>query len=167
VEAVDELAEAPGEVDGAALDVVERQDAAEQPPVLLGHRHPDQHAIEPRSPGAGADLAELERRAVRRVEAPPDAALGDPVLEAGEVVVVEAEAPADRLAVGQVEHLRRGEPLLGEVDELGDEAQHRVRLAQGAVGETHPQVGRPDVGGQRVELLVLVDHLARAERRSG
>ena len=35
----------------------------------------------------------------------------DPLLHPREVVVVEPEAPAHRLAVGEVEHLRRGQPL--------------------------------------------------------
>ena len=95
------------------------------------------------------ERVELERRAVGGVEAPADPAVGDPVLHAREVVVVEAEAPADGLAVGEVEHLRGGQPLLGEVEQLRDDAEHRVGLAQRAVGEPDAQVGRADVGRQR------------------
>ena len=138
-----QLGEAAGEVDRAALDVVERQHAVEQPRLVLGHRHAEQHAVQAGPPGAGGQLVELERRAVRGVEAPADPALGDPVLQPREVVVVEPEAPADRLAVGEVEHLRGGQPLLGELEQPRDDAEHRVGLAQRAVGEPDAQVGRP------------------------
>ena len=47
---VDELGEPAGEVDRAAVDVVERQHAADEPAVLLGHRDADQHAVEARAP---------------------------------------------------------------------------------------------------------------------
>ena len=99
------------------------------------------------------------------VEPPADAALGDPALDPREIVVVEVEAAPDRLAVGEVEHLRRRDPLARELDEPGDDAEHRVRLAQRAVGEPHAQVGRADVVGQRVGLVLVGRHLARAERR--
>ena len=46
----------PGEVDGEALDVVDRQHALEQPVALLGHRHADEHAVEPGPPGAGGEV---------------------------------------------------------------------------------------------------------------
>ena len=104
---VDELRHAAGEVDGEALDVVDRQHALEQAVALLGHRHADEHAVEPRPPGAGGEVGQLEGRAVVRVEPPADAAVGDPVADAGEVFVVEAEAAAHGLAVGEVEHLAR------------------------------------------------------------
>ena len=81
-------------------------------------------------------------RAMVGVEAPADAAVGDPVADAGEVLVLEAEAAADGLAVGEVEHVRGGEATAGEVDQLGDDAEHRVGLAQRAVGEADAQVGR-------------------------
>ena len=99
------------------------------------------------------------------VEPPPDAALGDPALDPREIVVVEVEAAPDRLAVDEVEHLRRGDPLARQLDEPGDDAEHRVRLAQRAVGEPHTQVGRADVVGQRVRLVLVGRHFARAERR--
>ena len=50
VEPVDELGEPAGEVDVAAVDVVERQDAADQPEVVLGHRHAEQEPVEARPP---------------------------------------------------------------------------------------------------------------------
>ena len=94
---VDQLGEPAGEVDRAALDVVERQHAAEQPLLLLGHRR--RRAA--RGPGPArhvpaASFVELERRAVGGVEPPADARCGDPLLHPREVVVVEAEAAADR-----------------------------------------------------------------------
>ena len=144
---VEELGEPSGEVDRAALDVVEREDAAEQPLLVLGHGDADEEAVEPDAPGARGERLELERRSVRGVEPPADAAVGDPILDAGEVVVVEPEAAADRLAVGEVEHLRRGQPLVGEVEQLGDDAEHRVRLAERAVGEPDAQVGRATSAG--------------------
>ena len=102
---VDELGEPPGEVDRAAVDVVERQHALDEPPVLLGHRDADQHPVEAPPPRVGLERAKLERLAVRGVEPPADPALGDPFLHPRQVVVVEAEPPADRLAPGQVEQL--------------------------------------------------------------
>ena len=164
LEPVDQLGEAPGEVDRAAVDVVEREHAREQPPLVLGHRHADEHAVQARAPRAGRQVAELERRAVLRVEAPADAGRGDPVLEPHEVVVVEPEAPPDRLAVGQVEHLRRGQPLVGQVEQARDRAEDRVGLAQRAVGEPDAQVRRHEVGRARVRLVLLHDRLAHAER---
>ena len=64
----------------------------------------------------------------------------------GEVVVVEAEAPADRLAVGQVEHLRRGQPLVGELQQL-----RRRRRAPGWSGAASGRPGAPAgrAGGRR------------------
>ncbi len=162
-EPVDELGEAAGEVDRAAVDVVERQHAVDDPLAVLGHRHAEQEPVEPAPPRAGRDVGELERRAVLRVEPPADPALGDPVLEPADVVVVEPEAAADRLAVGEVEHLRGGQPRVGEVEQAGDGAEHRVGLAQRAVGEPDAQVRRPQLGRQRVVLVLA--HLARPERR--
>ena len=46
---------------------------------------------------------------MRGVESPADAGRGDPLLDAGEVVVVEAEAAAHRFEAGEVDELRRGD----------------------------------------------------------
>ncbi len=51
-----ELGEAPGQVDVAAVDVVERQRAAEEALALVGHGHAEQDAVEPRLPGVGLDV---------------------------------------------------------------------------------------------------------------
>ena len=189
--AVNELGEAAREVDRATVDVVERQHALDEPPILLGHRHADEHSIQTASPRVGVQRAELERLAVAGVEPPPDPAGRDPVLHPREVVVVEPEAPAHGLASGQVEQLRRGRPLVGERQQLTDHAEHRVGLAERPVGEPDAQVGHglAVVAGEDAGVvLVLVvaasgtergldqrrerldvgthdDHVARLERR--
>ncbi len=114
VDAVDELGEPAGELDVAAVDVVERQHAADEAEVVLGHRHTEEEAIQSGPPGVGGDGVELVRGAVRGVETPADPRGGDPLLDAGEVVVVEAEAAADRFAAGEVDDLRGGQPGVGE-----------------------------------------------------
>jgi hypothetical protein len=77
---VDELGEAAGEMDRAAVDVVEGQDALEQPVSLLCHRDPEQHPVQPRPPRPCRERVELERRSVRGVEPPADPAVRDPLL---------------------------------------------------------------------------------------
>ena len=166
LQAVDELGEAAREVDRAALDVVEREHAAEQPLLLVGHRDPEQHAVQPGAPGAGRELLELERGAMGGVEPPADPRLRDPLLDARDVVVVEPEAAADGLAVGEVEHLGGGEALVGELEQAAHEAEHGVGLAQRAVGEPHAQVGRAQLLRQVVELVVLRGDLPGAEGRA-
>ena len=163
-EPVDELGEAAGEIDRAALDVVDRQHALEQPVAVLGHRDAEQQPVDARPPRARRERLELVRRAVRGIQAPAHAAVGDPLLDAREVVVVEVEAPPDRVAVGEVEHLRRGQPRAREVEQLRDDAEHRVGLAQRAVGEPHAQVGQPGVDGRVLGVLVVAAR-ADAERR--
>ena len=164
-EPVHELGEAARELDVAGVHVVERQHAGEEPLALLGHRDADEHAVEPRAPRPGVEAVEVERRAVRGVDAPADPAVGDPALDPREVVVVEVEAAADRLAVDEVEHLRGGHPLAREVDEPRDHPEHGVRASQRAVREPHAQVGRAHVVGQRIRLVVLRRDLAGTERR--
>ena len=141
-EAVDELGEPAGQVDRAALDVVERQDPVDEAAVVLGHRHADEHARDAVVPRPLAEVLEAERPAVGGVEAPADAALGHPLLEPHDVVVVEAEAAADRLAARQVEHLRGGDAPVRELEQLGDDPEQRVGPQQRAVGEADAQVGR-------------------------
>ena len=106
----------------------------EQPLLLLGHRDADQEPVDPRAPRPRGERVELERRSVRGIEPPPNAARGDPVLDASEVVIVEPEPPPHRLLVGEVEHLRGGQPLVDEVEQPPDDAEHRVRLPERAVG---------------------------------
>ena len=61
-EAADELGEPAGQVDVARVDVVERQDAADEPLVVLGHRDAEQEALQAGVPRAGVD-ARRGRRA--------------------------------------------------------------------------------------------------------
>ncbi len=105
MDAVDELCEATGEIDGTAIGVVEGKDAGHQSLVFLRHRHADKHAVEARLPCVQHQPVELERCAVGAVEPPADAGVDDPLLEAGEVVVVEIEPATHRVAPGEVEHL--------------------------------------------------------------
>ena len=58
--------------------------------IVLGERRAEQHAIEPAAPGPIGHGGQLERCAVLGLECPADAGPGDPPLEPGEVVVVEA-----------------------------------------------------------------------------
>ena len=166
VQALEELGEAAGEIDVAAADVVERKHSPEQPLSLLRHRHAHQHAIPARLPRVRRQPVEPVRGTLRRIEAPAHAAVARPLRDPREVVVVEAEAPADRRAPRQVEHLRGGQPAAGEVEQLGDDAEHRVGLAQRAVGEAHVQVDPRRAGRQRVVLLRLRPPPSRTWRGS-
>ena len=172
LQAVDQLGEAPRELDVVTLDVVEREHALEAPPLVLGHRHAEQQAVEPEAPGAGRHARELERRAVGGVEPPADAAVAHPLLDLAELVVVEAEAAADGLAAGEVEHLRGGEALAGELEQAGDDPEHGVGLAQRPIGEPDAQVrlvAGPERGlderRERLDVRAHDDHVARLERR--
>ena len=82
-EPVDQLGEAAGEVDRAAVDVVERQHARR---TAAGRpRSSSRRAAAGPGPARQVPVGqrvELERRAVRGVEAPADAASRDPVLRA-------------------------------------------------------------------------------------
>ena len=103
---------------------------------------------------------------MRRVETPPDARGRHPPLRAGDVVVIEPEAPADRFTVGQIQDLRGRDARVRELEQPGDDAEHRVGLAQRPVRQTQPQVrtvGQIDV--LRSVVQDLLEHLARAERR--
>ena len=120
---------------------------------------------------------------MRGVEAPADPRLGDPLLDARDVVVVEAEAAAHGAAAGEVDDLGRGQAAVGEDEQLGDDAEDRVGLSQRAVGEAHAQVGRPadvvvtrrlaerlgaergvDQRGERLDVRAHDDDVARLER---
>ena len=53
---VDELGQAAGQLDVAAVDVVEREGVAEQPLAVLGHGHAEQDPVEAGLPGVGPDV---------------------------------------------------------------------------------------------------------------
>ncbi len=106
---------------------------------------PTQHAVQARPPGAGGELVELERRAVRGVEAPADAARRDPVLASARG---RRRRSRKRRRTGSrsarsstCDAVSR---CAGQVEQLGDDAEHRVGLAQRAVGQPHAQVRRAD-----------------------
>ncbi len=68
----------------------------------------------------------------------------DPLAQAGEVVVVDREAAARiaRPPLGEVEHLRGGHALVGQLQQQGSQdAEHRVGLAQRAAGQPHRAAG--------------------------
>ena len=169
-EPVEQLGQPPREVDRAALDA-EREHAL--PQLLVGERDAGEQPVEPGAPRARGEPLELVGLAVGRVEPPAHAGLAHPLLGAGELVVVEAEAAAHRRPVGQVEHLRGGEPLAREVEQPRDHAEQRVGLAQRAVGEPDLEerllLARPEGGvDERREGLDVGahhDHVARLERR--
>lgn len=73
------------------------------------------------------------------IEAPADAGSGDPVPHLLQVVVVETETATHRGRGSEVEHLRGGDPGIGEVEQLRQHSQQRIRLPQRAVRESHPQ----------------------------
>jgi hypothetical protein len=140
VQALEELGEPAGQVDVAAADVVERQHAAEQPLPLLRHRHAYQDAIPSGLPGVGSHAVEAVRSALGRVEAPAHAAVGRPLRDLRQVIVVKSEASPDRGASREVEHLRGGQSRPGEIEQPADDTKHGVRLAKRPVGEPHMQV---------------------------
>ncbi len=160
--AVDELGEPPGELDRAAVDVIEWEHAGDEAPVLLAHRDADEKPVEPAAPGVGLEPIELERRSVRGIESPPDPARVDPVLHPRQVVVIESEAVAHGRGRREVEQLRRGRALVGERQQLTDDSQHRVGLAQRTVREPDAQVGEPLWAGAGVVDFVVVSGAAAA-----
>ncbi len=79
------------------------------------------------------------RRAGVGVEAPAHPRPAHPVTHALERVVVEVEQPAHRRQRDEVEDLGGGEPGVGELEQAGRDAEHRVGLAQRPVGEPERQ----------------------------
>ena len=150
VEPVQQLGEPPGEVDGARVDVVQRQRLAPQAPAILGDGSAEQHPVQPGAPGTLGHDVEPEPIAVPRLQAPADARGGDPALEAAEVVVVQAEATADGLAVREIQDRRGGHAAGDEVQQRGDRAEDGIGLPDGAVSQADAQPGRA------VAVVVLV-----------
>src|SRR3954471_18210600 len=102
---------------------------------------------------------------MRCVEAPADSRLRNPVLEPREVVVIESEPPPYGLAIRKIEHLRSGQPLFGEVEQLSNDSEHGVRLAQRPVREPDAQINWPVLGAEHFGSVARRRNLARAERR--
>ena len=61
VNSVDQFGKAPGEGDVAAVDVVEREHAADERLVVLGHADAEQQAVETGTPRVRREDVELER----------------------------------------------------------------------------------------------------------
>ena len=185
-EAIDELGQSAGEADRSARHVVEREDVGEQALPVLAHRRADQDPVEAGAPRSLRDRVELERRPVPGVEPPVHAARRHPGLELGEVVVVEAEPPAHRLGVGEVEHLRGGQPPRRQLEDPRDHPEHGIALPQRPVREPDPKpwrdagvvarhlLGRQrlygaerglDQRGERLDVGAHDDDVARLDRR--
>ena len=88
VQTVNELGEATGQVDGPAVDVVERQHVLDEALVLLGHRDPEQHPVDPGPSRVLLDVGQRERPAVFTVESPSDRRRRHPLTHPFEVVIV-------------------------------------------------------------------------------
>ena len=108
-EPVDQLGEPAGQVDVAAVDVVERQRHADQPQLVLPSRR--------RAAAGRARPARCSARRRRagtapgaRRRAPTGRPSDDPVAQPLELVVVEPEPAPHRRQRRQVEHLRGGDP---------------------------------------------------------
>jgi hypothetical protein len=153
VQPLEELGEPAGEVDVTAADVVEREHAPEQPLPLLRHRHAQQHPIPTRFPRVRRYPVELVRRPLSRIQPPAHAPVARPLRHARQVVLVEAEPAPHRRASRQVEHLRSGQPPAGELEQLRDDAEHRIGLPQRPVGQAHVQVDPPRPGRHPVVRL--------------
>ena len=156
---VDQLRQPAGEVDVAAVDVVQRQRPVDPPQPVLGHRRPEQNAVEASAPGVLRDRGQVVRRAVFTVEPPPNARRRHPTPQAFQVVVGESEPPPNGRRRGEVEHLARRNAGIGEFEHRRNGGEQRVGLAQGAVGEADPE---PVTG---VAVLVGRGVVSKAERR--
>ena len=147
---VDVLGDAAGQVDLTAADVVEREGAVEPGVGVVGERDAGQDAVEAELPGVGHHSREPELLAVLGVEGPVDPGRADPVGELDQVVVAEPEPSADRLGVGQVDHVTGAGPAAGQVEEGRGDAEDGVGLGQRPVGELDAQpVGRVAVAARR------------------
>ena len=85
VQPVDQLGEPSGQVDVAAVDVVERQDATDESHVVLGHGDAQQQAIQSGPPRVRFERVEVERGAMGRIQSPTDARSPPPTLRCDRV----------------------------------------------------------------------------------
>ena len=141
-EPVDELGEAAGEVDRAAVDVVEGEHAAHEAAVLLGHRDPGEQPVEarratcsPRWPRARTARGGRRRAPSGPRSRRPSARGGPGRRRRARSAAAPARGRRGR-APGRRSAARR------RARAAGHHAEHRVRLAQRPVGEPHPEVGR-------------------------
>jgi hypothetical protein len=162
LKAVEILGEAPRKVDRGAVDIVVGDYAVQQPRLVLGHRDAGHQAIQTGLPRALRDVLQAEQNTVVRVEAPACTDRGDPLLQPAHVVLREAEASPDRLAVGEVEDLGGGDARGCELEQSRDNAEDGVGLAEGPVGEADAQVCGRAV--RRIGVASVVG-IARAEGR--
>ncbi len=133
VEPVEQLGEPAGEVDLGAVNVVEREGGADQAEVLLIHRDAGEQAVEPVGPGVLPDADEAVA-GTGRVELPADAGAAYPVTDTFQRLLVEAESASHRLHGREVKDLRSGEARVGELQQPGDDIEHRVGLSRCANG---------------------------------
>ena len=138
-QAVDELREATGEIDVGAVEVVQGQRRAEVVVITPVERRPDEDPVHAGAPRVLPEVAQLVVTPMLLVQPPAHGDRVDPVVEAVEVVVVEAEAAAHRGRTRQVEHLTAGEATAGQDDETRRELQERIRLPRRPIGQTHPE----------------------------
>ncbi len=147
---IDQFRELPRQLDRARVDVIQRQDGApDQPLPVLAHRHAREDSVHPRPPRAGGQHVEAERLAMRGIQSPANSGIADPVLEPGQIIVIEPEPPPHHVAVGQIQHLRCRQPAVRDVQQLPDQAEDRVRLPQAAVRQPDMQIALLGVASRR------------------
>ena len=179
---VDELREPPGEVDRAAVDVVERQHAAEQPLLVLVHRHADQQPVQPDAPRPRGQRGELERRAVLGVQPPADAARRRPSPRSRAMSSSSSRKrrrTGSRLAKSIT--WRRGQPLTGQLEQRATtprigfvwrserSASRTRRSGRRSSSSSSSSPRRAERGldqrRERLDVRAHHDHVARLERR--
>ena len=180
-EPVDELGETPGEVDVGARHVVHRQHRSEEAVVLLRHGDAEQQPVQRRGPGALDDATELEARPPRGVLSPADAGLERPRAHAVEVLVAEPEPTPHRGLAREVDHRRRRDARVRELQQRRQGGQDGVGAGRRAVGDLHAQ-RPPGVGlhvgrradrpehrlhqrGERLDVGAHHDDVPRLQRR--
>jgi hypothetical protein len=152
---VDELGQATRQLDASTADVVERQHATEEAFCLLRHRHADEDAGDAGVPGIRAEFLEVKRSPVLGVDTPADTGGDHPSRDGGEIVVVEAEHPADRRSRRQVEDFGCRHPPAGQLEQARDDSEQRVHLSYRPIGQPHLQVRVLGVRcGRRVALRI-------------
>lgn len=135
--AVDELGEAPDQVDRGGLDAADREQPTDRG-LARAQGDSGEYPVDPAPPGAVLQTAEVPRRPGRAVEAPPHVRGRGPHADPLEVVVGERELNPDRGQSGEVEHRGRADPAVGKVEQPGGQGEHRVGLHRRAVGDGDP-----------------------------